>query len=94
LTHEITSPLLKSSLLAFNSTYFPQYVRAAAARCEVPYSDDLLRHVAADPAVVDAVTIYDDGSVDAWLRDAGGALDQLLLDAVTTYAQEGALTDD
>lgn len=88
---EITSPLLKSALLTFNSTYFPQYVRAAALRVGVPYTTELVQQVAADPAVLDAVVIRDQGSVDGWLRDAGATLDQLLLDAVTsTTTREGA----
>ena len=87
---EITSPLLKSALLTYNSTYFPQYVRAAALRVGVPYTTELVQVAAADPAVVDAVVIYDEGSVDGWLRDAGASLDQLLLDAVSTIDPEGA----
>ena len=86
----ITSPLVKSGVLAIQSAYFPQMVQAAAMRLDVPYTTGLLRHAAAFPSVVDAVVIYREGSVDAWLIDQGGALDQVLLDAVTAYDSEGA----
>lgn len=87
---EITSPLLKSALLTYNSTYFPQYVRAAALRVGVTYTSELVEQVAADPDVLDAVVIREEEGVDRWLRDAGATLDQILLDAVTATTIEGA----
>lgn len=90
MTAEITSPLLKSALLAYNSQYFPQYIRAAAMRVGVPYTTELVQQIAAHPAVLDAVVVYEEGSVDGWLRDAGATLDQLLIDAVASTTTEGA----
>ncbi len=85
MAEEITSPMLKSAMLAANSQDFPMMVRAAAQREGVPFTRELVEAVATDPDVVDAIHIYDEHSIDAWIRATGPALDDLLLAAVAAH---------
>ncbi|QUC01230.1 hypothetical protein [Cellulosimicrobium cellulans] len=85
----ITSRLWKAGLLALNSTYFPRLVQIAAWHAGKEYTDDLLRKVAADQTLLDAIAITNGDSVDDVLSSLavtdGPALDAAIVAAVAAY---------
>lgn len=85
----VTSRLWVTGELVRNSVHFPAIVETAAWSAGVTYSDDLLRFVAADPALVDAIPADIVDGIDAILSyfavDNGDLLDSLVVDAVSRY---------
>lgn len=86
----IHSRLLKSAAFV-ESTYFRQMVQAAASGVGVPYTHGLLERVAADPGLMDGVTLPVVEGMDATLNlmsqdpHTAAVLDELVTAAVTTH---------
>lgn len=92
---EIKSDLLKASLLASESAHFRQMVENVTQRLGKEHTDRLRHTVAADPDILDVVTLYMGVSVDAALEMTEAAttpeLDQRIYAAVDAYTDtEGA----
>lgn len=88
----IQSRLWKSAQLVSQSTYFPAMVSAAAAFYGKEYTPHMLQKVAATPAIVDALPLEVDSTIDEAILNlmtaseaSGSAVDQAILNAVGTY---------
>lgn len=87
----ITSRLWKANQLVNNSTYFPAMVEAAAFYEKKTYTQHLLRTVSTNVAIVDALVLPVDGTVDAVLAalmqtpTGGAAVDAAITAAVKAY---------
>lgn len=90
----IHSNLLKAHYLIGNSAIFPDLVRAASAYEGVNYSENVLRFCATRPAILAALEMSDDTSLDTSLHafarnpETAGTLDTLILTAVAEYKQK------
>lgn len=92
MTHpEVTSHLWKTGQLV-QSGDFLRLVRTAASQEGVEYTDDLVRHVAADPNLLQALVLPRGEGIDVALAalatDEDAQLDELILTAVSTYEPE------
>ncbi len=83
------SRLWKSGLLSTQSVNFKVMVQAAADQEGRPYTDDMLRRVAATPELRDMVTIPANEGIDAVMAalvaTRGSELDDMILGAVRAY---------
>ena len=90
----IHSTLLKANYLAGDSLIFPILVRAACAYQQVPYSQTVVEYTATRPAILGALEMTDETSLDDVLNgfarnpDTAGTLDSLILAAVAEYKQK------
>ena len=90
----IHSTLLKANYLAGDSLIFPILVRAACAYHDVQYSQTVVDYVATRPAILGALEMTDETSLDDVLDgfarnpDTAGTLDSLILAAVAEYKQK------
>lgn len=84
---------MKADYLVGNSEVFKILVRAACTQETVPYSSDVIAHVATMPAVLDMLEAREDTTLDQVLRGMAGDadrahdLDSTILDAVRTFGK-------
>lgn len=96
----VTSRLWKFAVLTRNSAYMPALVEAAARSAGKTYTPDVLAHVAAQPVVLDAITLTVQAgvssSVDVELErlitdpTTGPQVDDVILAAVRAYTPPAA----
>ena len=91
----IYSRLAKAAFLVGNSAVFPQLVMAACAHHVIPFGQDATNFVATRPEILDALEMREgqplDDVLQGFARDpnVAGALDEMILDAVQQYKQQG-----
>lgn len=98
-TDQIVSQLWKAAALVRDSSDFPRLVEAAAWKQGKEYSDRMLRAVAADSALLDALVLERQGDgVGAVLAqmatDTAVDLDGLITAAVAAYQEPGEVAGD
>lgn len=90
----LDSRLMKARMLVHESGIFPGLVEAAAWAKRRPYTPDLLRHVATDENILDAIhhPINEgmDATLTALLNEHGEAVDLTVLNAVEAYTEPPA----
>lgn len=85
----IPSLLYKATMLGTTSTYLRGMVQAAARIENVPFTDDLLWHVATDPDVAGAIDLHEGEAIDSALLRVMIAnpdhVDEIVSSAVRDY---------
>lgn len=91
------APVVESRLWRFvqlvnHSRHFPVLVAGAASQRGLPFTDAVLFHVAANPTVLENITMPLDGSVDEILEHliltAGQAVDTVIFAALDSFDAE------